>query len=323
MDNNVPVYKIFRNIASEGMEFTREIQDWLNDSEGNKKIYHDLFTVWKLTGKFPEHFTPDRIIAWQKVKKQIHPKNKNRPIYFRLLQSAAAVIIVILSIWLGAQLDDWRQPKYSVVISPKGQKTRIVLPDSSIVLLNGGSQIRYRNNFGEKGRNVELTGEGFFEVRKDLSHRFVVATSGLNVQVFGTTFNIKAYENDQTVEVALLNGHVGITRNKKEIAALEPGQMATFHKIEKQLDIQEINCEIASAWTNEELVFEEKTLVEIVKYLERWYGVDIEIDPDLLDGEIFTFKVKTESFRELLKLISFLKPIKYDINGKKVIITKP
>jgi hypothetical protein len=71
------------------------------------------------------------------------------------------------------------------------------------------------------------------------------------------------------------------------------------------------------------MVFEEDSLEEIIKYMERWYGVNIQIAPELLDGELLTFKVKTESLSELLKLINLLKPIQYNINGKQVIITKP
>ena len=66
-----------------------------------------------------------------------------------------------------------------------------------------------------------------------------------------------------------------------------------------------------------------KPLEEIIKYMERWYGVEIRVAPELLDGELLTFKVKTESLNELLKLISLLKPIKYQIDGKQVVITKP
>ena len=84
-----------------------------------------------------------------------------------------------------------------------------------------------------------------------------------------------------------------------------------------------MDVNLVSAWTREEMVFEEDSLEEIIKYMERWYGVNIQVSPELLDGELLTFKVKTESLNELLKLINILKPIKFHIDGKQVTITKP
>ena len=323
MKNKVPIYKIIRNIASRGIEYSGEIGEWLEDSEENNKVYQDLLHVWQVTGTFPDRFKPDKQIGWGKVRKQIYSHRRRRLIYLRFVQSAAAVIVVLLSVWLGAGLDKLKQPKYSEIISPAGEKTRIVLPDSSIVLLNGNSQIRYSNHFSEDDRYVELQGEGYFDVHKDLSHRFVVHTSDLDIKVFGTSFNVKAFGEDKDIEVDLINGQIGIERNNKEILRLQAGQNTTFNKNEKKFYLGKTDVNLVSAWTREELVFEEKTFEYIIKYLERWYGVDIKVAPKVLDDELLTFKVKTESLRELLDLIKFLKPIIYEVDGKEVTITKP
>lgn len=323
MENQVPVSKIIRNIASNGEEYAREIQQWFEDSNDNKKIYRDLQDIWLVTGSFPDRFLPDRPKAWQKVRPQIHSPKRNYFLLQRVGQIAAAVIVVFISIWSGTKLDQIKQRNlFTEVISPAGQKTRIILPDSSIVLLNGHSQIRYSQNFNDN-RRIELKGEGYFDVRKDLSRQFVVGTSELDIKVFGTSFNVKAYEDDQKVEVGLKSGKVGIDRGEKEMAQLIPGQVATFDKKEHKLDIGEMDINLVSAWTRDEMVFDEVTLKEIIRYMERWYGVEIRVAPELLDGELLTFKVKTESLHELLKLIGLLKPIKYHINGKQVVITKP
>jgi ferric-dicitrate binding protein FerR (iron transport regulator) len=324
MENKIPVNKIIRNIASDGSEYTDEIREWLNDSIENENIYQDLLNIWQVTGSFPQRFSPNRTRVWQGVQNHIHSQKRKYYLSRRIAQIAAAVIIVFLSVWSGTQLDNLnRKSQFTEVFSPAGQKTRIILPDSSIILLNGNSQIRYNKNFNENNRIVELKGEGFFDVHKDLSRQFTVRTPELDVKVFGTSFNVKANENDETIEVGLKTGKIGIERNEKEIAQLVPGQMATFDKKELKLDLGRINMNMVSAWTQEEMVFEEDSLKEIVKYMERWYGVDIQVEPALLDGELLTFKVKTESLSELLNLINLLKPIKYQIDGKQVIITNP
>jgi ferric-dicitrate binding protein FerR (iron transport regulator) len=325
MGNQEPIYyKLIRNIASNGAEYENEIQKWLNESDENKTVYRDMLNVWLITGSFPERFSPDKSKGWKKVKQHIYLQKKKHFLYRRFTQVAAAIVIVFMSIWTGTKLNNLDQrPQYTEVFSLAGQKTRVLLPDSSVVLLNGNSQVRFDRNFNGHRRIVELIGEGFFEVHKDLSRQFIVTTSELDIKVFGTSFNVKAYADDQQVEVGLKNGSISIDRNNKEIVKLIPGQLATFNKKQLKLNLEKKDIEVVSAWTRDELVFDETTLGEIVKYLERWYGVNIQADSVLLDGELLTFKVKTESLSELLELINLLKPIKYHIDGKQVIIAKP
>jgi transmembrane sensor len=319
-------FKVIQNIVSEGIEYAGEINEWLNESDENKKVYQDLLKVWQLTGSFPKWFNPDREKAWKNIQGYIHSsKRKNAFLYRRISQIAASIIIIITSIWFGSKLDNRnRESQYTVIYSPTAQKTRIVLPDSSIVLLNGNSEIRYNQNFNEFNRRVELKGEGYFEVRKNLLKRFIVSAEGIEIKVFGTVFNVKAYNDDRSVEVGLINGRVSIDRDKNEIVKLTPGQIAVFDKKDQKLNVKKAAIDLVSAWTREEMIFEENSIKEIAKYIERWYNVEVHIAPELLsDNELLTFKVKTESLNELLSLINLLKPIKYRIDGKQVYITKP
>jgi len=324
MENRFVVYQLFRNIASKGTEYSEETRQWLADSAENRKIYQDLLNVWRVTGSFPEQFSPDRRKAWQKVQYQVHSLRTKHFLLRRMAQIAAAIIVVFLSMWAGTAIDRLTDsPRYTEIFSPAGEKTRIVLPDSSVVMLNGNTYVKYSNNFDKYDRTIVLRGEGYFEVKKDLSKQFIVRTPAFDINVYGTSFNVKAYENDRTAEVALNRGKVGIDRNGKEIAQLDPGQAAFFNYDKNRLEIQAVNVDLLSAWTKSEMVFDEEPMAEIVKYIERWYGVEIKISPALLDGQLYTFKVKTESLQEVMSLINLLKPIKYTINGKQVIITKP
>ncbi|MGQ8335338.1 FecR family protein [Sunxiuqinia sp. A32] len=324
METKIPFYKIIQNISSQGIDNKDEIKEWLNCSSENKKVYRDLKDLWQVTGSFPERFSPDRIKAWKKVKRHIHSQKSKNIIIIRFAQIAAAIVLVFLSIWVGTEIGDrGHSPLFTEVIAPKGQKTSIILPDSSSVLLNGGSSVRYSNDFNESDRHIVLQGEGYFDVRKNLKKQFVVHTTDIDVKVFGTSFNIKAYGDDQTIEVGLKKGSIGIDRNGKEILKLDPGQLATFDKEEKKLDIQTFDIAVVSAWTKNELVFEENSIEEIFKYLERWYGVEFEVSPDVLSEDRLTFKVKTESLSETLTYLGILKPIKFQIDGKHVIISNP
>ncbi|WP_423129028.1 FecR family protein [Gaoshiqia sp. Z1-71] len=323
MKNSIPADKIIRNITSNGEEYAGEIREWLDDSNDNKKIYSDFLNIWRLTGSFPERFYPNRKNAWLKVQKQIHTRKRSQVLYRRMAQVAAAILVISFSVWAGSKLSHLENTAYTEIISPAGQKSRIILPDSSVVLLNSHSRIRYRQDFNVHDRHIELNGEAYFEVRKNLMRQFIVSVTDLNIKVYGTSFNVKAYEEDQIIEVGLKNGSIGIDCNEKEIIQLVPGQVAVFNKNETKLDVENVDMNMVSAWTRDEMIFEERSMEEIVKYIERWYGVEIKLDPKLIDGELLTFKVKTESLQDLLKLINLLKPITYQVDGKQVVITKP
>ena len=231
MENQVPIYKVIRNIASNGKEYANEVLHWLENSEDNKNVYTDLLNIWQVTGSFPDRFFPNGSKAWQQVQKHIHFQKRKYFLLRSVGKIAASVIVVFLSVWAGTKVDHLKQrTQCTEVFSPAGQKTRIILPDSSIVLLNGNSQIRYNQNFNEDNRKVELKGEGYFDVRKDFSKQFIVSTSELDIKVFGTSFNVKANEDDQNVEVGLNSGKIGIDRDKKEIIQLIPGQVANLIK---------------------------------------------------------------------------------------------
>lgn len=322
-ENEVPIHEIIRYIATDGIENEGEVRRWIDDSIENRKIYHDLLNVWQISGSLPEHFTPDKNNAWQKVRKQIHSKKRRLNTYRRLSQIAAALIVIFFSIWIGTRLDNTKNLiSYTEVISPAGQKTRVILPDSSTVMLNSDSRIRYRNDFNSF-RYIKLEGEAYFDVRKDISKQFVVNTSELDVKVYGTSFDVKAYKEDQTVDVGLKLGSVGIERNGREILKLIPGQLATFDNKEKKINVQKLNIDVISAWVRDEMIFDEEPIDKIFKYLERWYGIEISYSPELTDGELLTFTIKTESLIEALTYINLIKPISYKIEGKRVIITKP
>ena len=324
MKKEISFNKIIRNISSEGKEYTEEIREWVSGSMENKKLYNDFLTLYELTGTFPTPFTPDKSKAWQKIQRKIHSNKNKHSLYLKIAQIAAVFILVFLSMWTGTQINNLKHQSYTEVFTSGGQKTQILLPDKSTVLLNGSSRIRYNQDFNKKNRIVKLEGEGYFKVHKDHSKQFIVCTkSGLDVKVFGTSFNVKSYEKEDVTEIGLKTGSIQIDRNNKKIVRLKPGELATFNKKINKINIQKENIDIVSAWVKNEMIFNESSLWKIAKYAERWYGVEINLDPKLQDGEKLTFKVKTESLQELLNMINILKPIRYKIDGKQVTIKKP
>ena len=247
------------------------------------------------------------------------------------------------------------EPLYHEILVPYGSKNIIILPDSTKVSLNSGSRLRYLANYDETNREVFLQGEGFFEVTKDPANPFIVKTNGLNIKVHGTKFNLMAHADDNFIEATLLEGAIEIldlkdTKNGNANLMMAPGQKLTVQKEkdsysvldkeeETQLTIPKVMekpvvitsaslskktdaVELSTAWTENRMVFV-KERFEIVKTrLERWYGVEIEVnDPEILDYR-FTGTFDKETFEQAMSALSKAAHCNFKVDKAHVIVTK-
>jgi len=296
------------------------LEDWLKN-DYNKRLFNEAHQAFETSGAVPELLYPDEKIAWKKILKQIS-REKSAFIFFRLKYIAAAVIIALLSLSISWQISKIKYNNLSEleteIIAPPGQKSMIVLPDSSIVWLNSGSTLSYRADFNHTDRILKLNGEAFFKVHHDHSKRFTVKTGILDVNVYGTSFNIKNNDNDDFMEVTVNEGLVGLSNINGEIRKLSFGEVATLDKNTSKIQFSKTNAEIINAWVNNELVFDNTPLEEVVKYMERWYGVTISTDNIKKGKHNYTFRIKTESLREMLEMMKVMTPLEYEINGKEV-----
>jgi Fe2+-dicitrate sensor, membrane component len=324
MAPNTPWDTIYRSIQSGESPVDEHLILWLNANPANGMLYNELRTIWQKTGSLPEPFTPNKAKAWRKVQKKAF--EQSRPAKVRRIASysrnvAAAILLVAVTIWATTLLQKPKTVGYAQVIAPMGQKTQVILPDGSTVWLNGGSTIKYPTSFNEEKREVFLKGEGFFQVTKNKKKQFVVHVSDLEVKVFGTSFNVKKYITDPEVEVGLQTGSVALEKEENPLVKLVPGEIAYYNKQKKTIRVAKTDMNIVSAWTNNELVFDNKPFSEVAKYMERWYGVNIDLDTSLSKNHSYTFRIKTESLREMLELINIMTPIRYEINGSHVKVT--
>ncbi len=325
MENKIPWNIIAKNLKSQATTEEQAIlESWLKEDDNHLKTLSEIQNVYTLTSSIPPFFFPDEDKAWTKIDRQTGTGEKKViQIFNQIKYTAAAVILLLLGFSLFWIYNEYTQEnflQYSEIIAPPGQKTLVVLPDSSYVWLNSGSSLKYSGNFNVKEREVVLNGEAFFDVKKDETKRFRVQTGILTVQVYGTTFNLKNYENDLTQEITVSEGKVGVSDKTKEIRQLTPGQQVILNKNTKKLSFSVADPDIVSSWKNNEMRFDNTPFAEVVKYLERWYGVSINIDPLMVGKHNYTFKIKTESLTEMLEKIKLMTSIEYEINGKDVII---
>jgi len=204
--------------------------------------------------------------------------------------------------------------------APIGAKLETLLPDGSSVWLNSGGIIDYYHDKYSNTRIVQLQGEAFFEVVENPEVPFIVKAKGISVRALGTSFNIRAFEEKESSEVALLTGKVLVTTSGgDDQLELLPGEKAVIKGLDSQLTKQRFNYLQEIGWKDGILVFEKADFNSIKEKLERWYGVTIYVSDqsEFEDWEVDS-QFDNTSLELVLENLSFTKEFNYKINGNEI-----
>jgi Fe2+-dicitrate sensor, membrane component len=191
-----------------------------------------------------------------------------------------------------------------------GEVRSVTLPDGTQVSLNGGSRLEITSDFEKGNREVKLTGEAYFKVVKDPKHPFLVNTSTIITRVLGTEFNVQAYDNENQLTVTVAEGKVGVKRQQNQggketlSRGLLPGQQLTFNKTNKRSTISQVDASRTSAWRNGIVYFEDASIPEIARKLERKYNLHIKVTgPDFVDCR-YTLRFSSETRSKAIEVLS-------------------
>ena len=214
---------------------------------------------------------------------------------------------------------------YHVLKIPRGGEYRLKLSDGTIVYLNSDSELRYPVNFSATSREVELRGEAFFEVTKS-KHRFVVNTERMKLQVYGTTFNVVANGEGLEDEAVLVEGSVGITPRNGEAAQevmIRPGEKSVVNAA-GQVTVKETDVAEYIAKRNGYILFNGKTVGQILQELEMYYGVNFTVGTGmkLSDKEYVVSISRRGSLQEALDILELISEVHFTIEGKEVKMSK-
>lgn len=213
---------------------------------------------------------------------------------------------------------------FNTLTVPYGKRFELVLSDGTSVHLNAGSSLRYPMNFLKEGaRQVFLTGEAYFDVKKNKSNPFVVKVGELEVNVLGTEFNVSAYTEDSDIEVVLVEGAVNLKQNNdaiNESTNLVPGQKGLFEHTSNNISVANVKTALYTSWRQGHLVFRNVTFDNILAKLERHYSVEIENRNKELGSEIFNASFNDVEIEKVLSFFNDVHKIKYSIENNKVII---
>lgn len=209
-----------------------------------------------------------------------------------------------------------------VIAVERGQKANITLPDGSKVWLNSQSKLTYSANFNIKKRELQLDGEAYFEVAHNPNKPFIVQSNDISVEALGTAFGMKAYNEDKLISSILMRGKVRVTTPDGE-AILMPNDRIMYDKTtRKKVKNAVTNATDFTGWIHNELRFENESLGDIAKTIQRIYNVDIVFSTVKLKNQRYTGTINNNSLESVLNIISLTSPVLFQINNQQVTLSE-
>ncbi|MGE4587420.1 MAG: FecR domain-containing protein [Mangrovibacterium sp.] len=316
-----------------GEEECRELADWLTRSDANARYYARIRDLWE-SSRTEAFCLAETEKAWNKFIASTQGMGYNRQHKVPVVRTARITrlaAVLVLGMVLGGFIAYYSgtTPAKTVQFTasaPKGSVARIILPDHTEVYLNAGTELCYTAEAGAKNREVTLSGEAWFKVRKNRELPFLVHTGYYTVKVLGTEFNVKNYAEDNRLETTLEKGKIVITSSDKlrlkEELMLNPGEQLVLNKEKNSLRVRDVDPLLYSSWKNNKLQFLRLQLGELITLLERRYGVEIEVnEPGILNYH-YSGTIKNESILEVLEILQHTLPIRYEIDDQIVKIYK-
>jgi ferric-dicitrate binding protein FerR (iron transport regulator) len=338
-----------------------ELDTYFIDHPEEKKIADHIFSFWNERSdslNITEEMEEERFHLILDAEEEGDEENTNsftpvrkinRNKYAWLYVAASVILILAIGFLFKKNADDTSLPgKLQQVFVKPGSKSKIILPDGTVVRLNGSSTLTYRKDFNKNVREVDLEGEAYFDVTKDATHPFIVHTSNIDIKVLGTIFNVKSYEQDQTIEATLLRGSIEVYTKDDPSAPkviLKPNEKLVFRKdkeedspprknvtndsLKKYEAGQDISISTLSAnkpdslkeetsWLYNRLVINGDDFNNLATKFERWYGVKINILSKDLEKYHFNGIFENETIEQALNALQLTVKFHYKINDEVV-----
>ena len=328
------IWKVLSNEATP--QEKKALDKWASLSEANKVSFEEMKAAWSGT-KFREDYG-NQAAVFSKINHQINEwqpdtigprigRNSNWKRYIGIAASIVVVFMVVFVLYhLGPEgsAGDLSTAEMVNKSNPAGQKSKIFLPDGSTAWLNAESHIQYLRDFTDSSRDVYLDGEAYFNVAHDAARPFRVHAGGMEVTALGTIFNVRSFDDDHQTLVSLIQGKVGVqARNFYEV--INPGEgISLDHEANSRAgSISKVKVDVARevAWKDGVLIFDGQRIGAIVRTLEQWYGVDIDVQGSPDQNAKYYGKFKNENLENVLTGMQYGKPFKFEIKGRKVKIT--
>ncbi len=302
------------------------INEWITASEDNRKAFNHSKIVWQGT-KIQQKVDVDA--AWAKLnitKKQEIETIDNQGVkqvvklnWVSNLSKIAAVLVVLFGLWFVAN-KHFKTSQYDVLTFKSGnQSIEKILPDGTKILLSRNSEITYPKAFEGNNREINLSGEGFFDVHHDSTHPFIIHTQGTDVRVLGTSFNVRAYNSQ--VQVVVKTGRVQFSKNNKQII-LTKGQKGEIFANDNNIIKSEIN-EVETVVKDKlnSFVFNKMSLGEVADALSRKFNKDIKFSQNKIRNCKLTATFQNEKLENIITVIAETFDLKVDNQADIILLS--
>lgn len=339
------------------------LNDWIKASVENRAHFNSLKDAWIVSGKKTAFSASPPDESWNKIKSRlattesIENPERNRIVYLRKYLYKAASWLLIFG--LGAA-STWfisgRVKPTSVAADrpveisvPLGARSKIKMPDSTEIWLNAGTSITYNQDYGQKTRTVNLTGEAYFNVARDKHHPFIVKTQSVAVTALGTRFNVKAYPDEKTISATLEEGKIDVRvyneRGNSDRILLKPNDKFIYHKqtqmTEKYTESAEdkiiaegrrpvkhkninvlsnVRTELYTSWKDSRWIIDRERLNTLAPLLERRFNVKFIFDDEQLKKYNFTGTIENETVDQILNALKLTAPLDYQMRRDTVFL---
>jgi transmembrane sensor len=354
-------YLISKKLAKEASaDELAELEDLLRSHPEMHYALANITDLWELPpGPSPEGEEAfDRHLAkLQASDIEWQPADETPPPSKRRYLLTGTVIIVLLAAGLFVFYPSQKKPVVGDLapVATKGEistnngtRTKITLPDGTQVWLNAESRITWANPFNNKVREVNLTGEAYFDVTHDEQRPFIVHTTGIDIRVLGTAFTVKSYESDNTIDATLLRGTIEVLKRDDPDGSrviLRPGQKLVFNKKQqlgkvstassdaRPTNVKNIESGMLittlpknkpdsllkeTSWVYNKLVFDGDRFDELAAKMERWYSVQIKFSNERVKQYRFKGVFENESVQEALDALKLTAKFEYRISGNEI-----
>lgn len=317
---------IAKSITSELTEDESVVlNNWKAEGHSNLTTYNELLEIWQHSNRLMLPSGIDLPDSLKTTRRKAGIKD-GKIRWMTILRQAAAVLLLSLLFTSGyhwlvkskiASQDDLMV--YQEVKAAFGTQTRVELPDGSLVSLNSGSTLKFPTSFkAATSRLVYLSGEANFKVAKNYGQPFIVDVNKLQVKVLGTTFNVDAYPGNAEISVALVEGKVMLQQNNMgnttELMNMKPNQVVTFRKSDNFFQLKdESDLSKYTAWMEGKIVFSDDPVNTVIKKLENWYNVEIELSDKKLENYRFTGTFIDEPLEQVLNILNITSRMEYKI----------
>ena len=295
---------------------------WIEESPDNRRYMEQVMNIWNETGHEINPAEIDVSNALSKIIGEAQPSSRFRTFWVSWQKIAAVLLIPMLFGFLA--LTFFRSNRsysknksiYNEVFAAYGTRSTFRLPDSTLIWLNSGSRLKYPSQFKGRIREVELSGEAYFEVRSEKNHPFIVNTSSIRVSATGTRFDVSCYETGHIVEVTLSSGMVSVTGTDKNTMRLQPVELKPnqHFRYEKENGTMKVTDEDTYkyiGWKDGKIIFRNDPLKDVVNKIGMLFNAKIILQGKELQDYSYRATFNDESLEEILKLLKLSSPINY------------